>query len=199
MSNTVSSQIPGVSIPRKRKPLIPACVLGMIIFVLTEIMFFSGLISAFNIIKAGNLIWPPMGQPRLPVGITAINTGFLVLSGIVLFFSNRAYSAGSFSRARKLLGLSVLLGAVFIGVQGYEWVRLLSYGITMTSSTYGSFFYVIIGTHAIHAIGAMIFMFRAYFKMSDPEAARDAFWTIQVFWYFVVAIWPILYSLVYLS
>lgn len=199
MPDTVSKQIRGVVVPRKRKPLIPTCVLGMLIFVLTELMFFSGLISALSIIKAGNLIWPPMGQPRLPVGITAINTAFLVASGIVLFFSNRAFSAEAFSKARKLLGLSVILGIIFVGVQGSEWVRLLSYGITMTSSTYGAFFYIIIGTHAIHVIAAMFFLIRAYFKLADPEVGREAFWTIQVFWYFVVAIWPVLYYLVYLS
>ena len=65
----------------------------MIIFVATEIMFFAGLMSAHTIAKATVLggVWPPPGQPRLPVERTAINTAILLLSGD--FVVDRAIAA----------------------------------------------------------------------------------------------------------
>ena len=65
-----------VSRPAKREPAIPNGVLGMMIFIFTEIMFFSGLISAHIIVKsqAAGQMWPPYGQPRLPIEETALNS-----------------------------------------------------------------------------------------------------------------------------
>jgi len=68
-----------------RKKAIPNGVLGMLIFVGTEIMFFLGFISAFSIVKSGSVVWPPPDQPRLPVELTTINTAFLMLSALCFF------------------------------------------------------------------------------------------------------------------
>ena len=68
-----------ISDPRP-PPVVPTPVLGMLIFVIAETMMFAGLISAFTIVKAGALGWPPPGQPRLPVEATAFNTAVLLLS-----------------------------------------------------------------------------------------------------------------------
>ncbi|MGD2047222.1 MAG: cytochrome c oxidase subunit 3, partial [Gemmatimonadota bacterium] len=72
--------------PTKREPLVSNGVLGMLIFIFTEIMFFAGLISAHSIVRsqAAGQMWPPYGQPRLPVQETAVNTAALLASGIVL-------------------------------------------------------------------------------------------------------------------
>src|SRR5210317_2226857 len=68
----------------KRKLPVSNGVLGMVFLIITEVMFFAGLISAYLVNRAGNPVWPPDDQPRLPVEITAINTLILLLSG--LFF-----------------------------------------------------------------------------------------------------------------
>ena len=62
-------------------------VLGMLIFMVTEAMFFAGLISAYMVIRAGIEEWPPWGQPRLPVVATAFNTVMLLASGFVMAHS----------------------------------------------------------------------------------------------------------------
>src|ERR1700685_1131075 len=75
---------------------LPNSVLAMIIFVVAEIMFFAALMSAHTIARATVLggVWPPAGQPRLPVERTAFNTAILLLSGALLFLSNRRARAG---------------------------------------------------------------------------------------------------------
>lgn len=192
---------------------IPSPVIGMTIFVFTEVMFFSALISAYLIIKAGAPMgtWPPPDQPTLPVAMTGFNTMVLVLSGVMMFLSSRAYAASNKTRSVRLLFAATLLGLFFVLVQGYEWVNLIKHGLTLyapevrlatggtTASSYGSFFYLIIGAHALHALAAIVYMVRAYAAFQDDRLGVGEFQALRIFWYFVVGVWPVLYALVYLS
>lgn len=181
-----------------RKPLIPSGVLGMLIFVITEVMVFAGLISAFAITKASAPFgWPPPDQPRLPVEITAVNTVALIASGLALYWAHRRFSAEPSSAKLPFL-TSIALGAAFVIVQGSEWVALIGQGVTITSGPMGAFFYLIVGCHAIHAVAAILALGWAFGRLLKSTLEPSAFWTIQVFWYFVVGIWPVLYVQVYL-
>ena len=168
-------------------------------FVASEMMFFGALISAFLIVKSGNIMWPPPGQPRLPISLTAVNSLFLVGSGVMVYLSNKHLLKGDKFNAQKLLGYAIFCALVFLGIQGYEWVRMLQYGLTMTSSTYGSFFYMIIGCHALHVTAALIYLCVIYKRFSNNTLNPESYWGVQVFWYFVVGVWPVLYVLVYLT
>jgi len=185
-------------VPVKREPLLPNGVMGMLIFVATEVMFFSGLISAFVIGKSNAIGgWPPPGQPRLPVEETAFNTAALLASGVCLYFANRAFRVGA-PRAKGLLLASILLGGFFVVFQGAEWVALVREGLTLTSGQLGGFFYLIVGTHALHALAGFAILLYTYRKLARRDLSRFTFWPAQIFWYFVVGVWPLLYWLVYL-
>lgn len=185
--------------PVRREPLVSNGVLGMLIFIFTEVMFFAGLISAHSIVRsqvAGEM-WPPYGQPRLPVEETAINTAALLVSGIVLVLAWLAFRRESNS-ARIPLMLSIVLGAIFVFFQGMEWVALLGEGLTLRSSSYGGFFYLIVGAHALHAVAALIAMVWAWVRLDRGELTGQQLATVAAFWYFVVLVWPFLYVKVYL-
>lgn len=187
------------AVPR-RTPIIANGVLGMMIFVFTEIMLFAGLVSAFVIAKAdAGPAWPPPHQPRLPAGETAINTLALLASGVLLYLALRAQKeAANAKKTRRLLLTSILLGAFFVAFQGAEWVGLLGQGLTLTTSVHSSFFYMIVGTHGIHAVAAIIGMSWVYGQLVRGKMTRTMLSTAAVFWYFVVGIWPLLYVQVYL-
>ena len=183
----------------------------MAIFVVAETMFFAGLISAFVIAKANQVAWPPVGQPRLPIAETAFNTAALLASGIFLVIAARAFSQdltraqtqvvdiqNPAASARTPMLISILLGAFFVLFQGGEWIALLGEGLTITSSQHGSFFYLIVGMHGLHAVGALILLAYAYAQLLGGALTPSLFGAGQVFWYFVVGLWPILYWLVYL-
>lgn len=180
---------------------VPNAVLGMVLFLATEVMFFAGLISAFLVVKARWVgAWPPPGQPRLPVEVTAVNTVILLASGIVLWTAQRtSVVATATARVRKRSLVAAALGAVFVSIQGIEWARLLAYGLTMQSGPYGSFFYLIVGTHAAHAVAAIVALLWASLQMGSGRVSADGYRAVRLFWYFVVAVWPILYVLVYLT
>ena len=185
--------------PPKRVQLLPNAVLGMLIFIIAESMLFAGFISAFIIVKANATegMWPPPGQPLLPAESTAFNTVLLLLSGVVMWAAGRAFEKEPESALRPFR-VAWALGAVFVALQGQEWMALLGDGLSMTSSTYGAFFYLIVGTHGLHAVGSLIALGIAHHWMRSGELTKDGFRALRMFWYFVVLLWPVLYWQVYL-
>ena len=187
--------------PRRaeRRQIIPDAVLGMLFFVACEVMFFAALIAAQFVVRGSAKEWPPLDQPRLPLLTTAGSTLVLLVSGVLLWMSAKAMrSAASQETVSKLLRWSVWLGSLFVMVQGMEWTRLIHFGLTLQSSSYGSFFYLIIGAHALHAVAALALLAHVYHTFANGTLRIQRFWAAQVFWYFVVGLWPFLYLLVYL-
>lgn len=178
-------------------PLVSSSVLGMLIFIAAEVMFFAGLISAFTIIRSESAVWPPPGQPRLPIERTALNTLALLASGGALAYAQRAFGRDR-RRARAPLLLAMGLGGFFVLFQGFEWVALLRQGLTVTSSSLGSFFYLIVGLHALHAVIAIGLLAYAWVRLQRGWLVQSQLVTAAAFWYFVVGVWPVLYGVVYL-
>jgi heme/copper-type cytochrome/quinol oxidase subunit 3 len=156
----------------------------MLVFLGAETMFFAGLISTFLVFRLGHQIWPPAALPRLPVEVTGMNT--LILLG----------SAYTMWRAMRAVRLEA-----FLGIQGYEWVQLVRFGLTLQSGIYGATFYTLIGCHGLHVFGAVVWLLGVL-----RQARKNRYTPLQhtgaavcgMYWYYVVALWPILYGLVYL-
>lgn len=184
------------------QPVINAARMGMLIFLGSETMLFAGFIAAFLVFRLGAPVWPPPLQPRLPVEVTAVNTTVLLLSGYTMWRALRATRYGDHAALGRSLVVTGLLGATFLGVQGYEWARLLKFGLTASSGVYGGTFYALIGTHAIHVLAALTWLSIILIGAGRGRSAGQDNARLSVFamyWYFVVALWPILYALVYFA
>jgi cytochrome c oxidase subunit 3 len=182
--------------------------LGLLIFLGTEAMFFAGLISAFMILRAGSSgAWPmPAGalgaeQSRLPAIITGINTLVLLLSAYTMTRALKATREGNPKALMSWLSGTGVLGLIFLGVQGSEWLRMMQHGLTFASSIYGGIFYTLIGCHALHVFAAVLVLLvvlgraaRALYTRNNHNGLE----LCRVYWYFVVGLWPVLYVLVYL-
>jgi heme/copper-type cytochrome/quinol oxidase subunit 3 len=116
---------------------------------------------------------------------------------LLLFVAHRRFRLDR-EGARLPLLLSMLLGAFFVVFQGFEWVALVREGLTLTSSNMGSFFYLIVGTHALHAVAALGVLAYAWTLLQRGWLASSQLIAAQVFWYFVVGMWPVIYLVVYL-
>jgi cytochrome c oxidase subunit 3 len=175
-------------------------VFGMALVVFTEVMLFAGFISAFMIFRseAPTGLWPPVGQPRLPVTTTAFNTLMLLLSGVLLYVAHRAFRARGAEAASRWMGAAILFGAFFVCFQGFEWSRLIGQGFTLHSSELGAFFYLIVGAHALHAVVALVALAVCWRALRAGRLSRSRFGGVQLFWYFVVLMWPLIYWRVYL-
>ena len=195
-----ASDVSQPSQPQRAKSPVSSGVVGMLLFIVTEVMFFGALISAYLVIRAGLDEWPPWGQPRLPVETTAFNTLVLLVSGLLMAYSRNLLQKYEFTQGRRWLGFSILLGTFFLISQGYEWVQLIKYGLTISSSVYGGLFYLIIGAHGFHVIGTLAFLIYAWKRLgaSVNPLTPEGLLPVQLLWYFVVCVWPALYVLVYL-
>ena len=193
--SAVSSQ------PGHTRTPISSGVIGMLIFMVTEAMFFAGLISAYMVIRAGIEEWPPWGQPRLPVEATAFNSLVLLASGFIMSHSRAYFKKNNLAMGRRWLGISIILGTFFLVFQGYEWLRLLEFGFTLSSSVYGGLFYLLIGAHGFHVMAALAILIYLWYQMKNSKnpVSPEGLFPFQLLWYFVVCVWPILYVLVYLS
>jgi heme/copper-type cytochrome/quinol oxidase subunit 3 len=126
-----------------------------------------------------------------------VNTAALLLSGIAMFVAQRRFRR---DRAGAFVPLAVAfgLGAFFVLFQGVEWVRLIAEGLTLTSSTHGAFFYLIVGIHALHALAALLALAAALVRLRRSVLPPAVLTATALFWYFVVGVWPIIYARVYL-
>lgn len=197
-SAVMSEAMASRPLPQPNRPVVPSAVLGTLIFVVAEVMFFVGMISAFTISRSGAPAgtWPVPGQPTLPADATALNTAALMLSGGLLLVGQVLFSK-KLTAAKWVVLASWLLGVAFVALQGREWSQLLAAGLTMTSSRLGAFFYLIVGMHGLHAIGALLALGLATLQGLRDRLDVGLFFGAQVFWYFVVLMWPIIYARVY--
>ncbi len=175
--------------------------LAVLIFLGAEAMFFAGLIAAYIVFRLGSPVWPPPFQPRLPIGVTGLNTVILVLSAVTMRLGLRAGAAGNGDRLTRFLSLTAFCGGLFLTIQGFEWVRLIHFGLTVSSSVYGGLFYTIIGFHGLHVIGALVWLLIVFALAKKGAFTREhhvGLQTCAMYWTFVVALWPVLYGVVYL-
>jgi len=101
---------------------------------------------------------------------------------------------------RRLLAITALLGVTFLAVQGSEWARLIEHGLTLSAGMYGATFYTLIGTHAAHVVGAVVWLgivswwaLRGHFTGGRDGAVEAC----AIYWIFVCALWLALFALVY--
>jgi cytochrome c oxidase subunit 3 len=186
---------------RPNAPIASNVWLAVLMFLGAEAMFFAGLIGAFLVFRVGSQVWPPPFQPRLPTALTAVNTIILLASAVTMRLGLRANQRGERDRLIQRLSWTAVLGAIFLLIQGYEWLQLLHFGLTVSSSVYGGLFYTIIGFHAAHVLGALIWLVIVWSKARRGRYTQQHYVGLQtcaMYWVFVVALWPLLYGLVYL-
>ena len=180
---------------RRRNAIVPSAVLGALIFVAVEVMFFSGIMSALTISRAGTApgMWPPPGQPSLAAGAGDVSTAIVLASGALLVGARR-YLARDARTSRHLLLAAVLLGLAFIVLQAKHASQLVASGLTITSSQQASFFFLAGGLYSVHAAATLVALFVAWRRLGRAALTPGFFGAVQVFWYFVVLIWPVIYA-----
>lgn len=187
--------------PERRRPLLDNARLATMFLIAAEVMLFAGLISGFLVLRFGAVVWPPPLQPRLPIAVTGVNTIVLLASSLAIGAAVRAVSRGPISRVVARLRIAAALGATFLVVQGYEWVRLIGFGLTASSGAYGGTFYTLIGAHALHVVGALAWLTIAVAHVRSGRFRRESSGGLRacaLYWHFVVGLWPVLYVTVYL-
>ena len=182
-------------------PFISSTMLAVMIVIASEMMLFSGLIGTFLVYRMSTAFWPPPALPRLPIAVTWVNTFILLSSAVTMTLALRAVHRSRQRLTRRYLLATLALGVTFLAVQGSEWVRLVAHGLKLSSGMYGGTFYLLIGCHGAHVTAGVISLAGVvWFAMRGRYNARNAhaIELCAVYWYFVCAVWPLLFGLVYL-
>ncbi|MEN8144709.1 MAG: cytochrome c oxidase subunit 3 [Gemmatimonadota bacterium] len=180
---------------------VPTQKLGMWIFLASEIMFFTGLIGSYIILRFGaSNSWAAPGE-TLNVTVTAVNTFFLICSSVTMVKAFAAIEDGNQKMLKVWLLATAIIGAAFVGIQAYEYTELIHHGFLPSSGLYGSTFYSMTGFHGFHVTVGVICMlwvtlkaFRGGYTQEDHHGVE----VIGLYWHFVDLVWIILFTIVYL-
>ena len=136
-----------------------------------------------------------------PFWLPTINTALLLTSGVTLTIAHHALRAGDRARTIGFMWLTVILGCIFLAVQGYEYYHLYTdLNLKLSSGVYGSTFYMLTGFHGLHVfVGMLMLLFitlrlqKGHFTAQRHFGFEGAAW----YWHFVDVVWLFLYILVY--
>ena len=188
-----------VTAPEPRThPEMSGPVMGMVLFVASEAMFFAAFFGAYFTIRANASTWPPKGIPHLKIDIASILTVILVSSSVVLQMAIRAIRTGDPRRAMAWLGATVALGVTFLGLQLYDYSQL---GFGVKDGTFGTLFYVMTGLHMAHVFGGVIFLSLVLWQGIAGQLSRTRYEPLEagaIYWHFVDVVWICLFSVFYL-
>jgi cytochrome c oxidase subunit III len=186
---------------------------GTIVWLASELMFFAALFAAYFTIRAVSPDLWAQETAKLNLPFSAFNTTVLVLSSVTCQMGVFAAERGQLDRTASLLRplqwglrewfvLTYVMGAFFIGGQVYEYSELIEHGVTISSSAYGSVFYLTTGFHGLHVTGGLIaflFVFGRTFmaRRYTHEQAITAI-VVSYYWHFVDVVWIGLFATIYL-
>ena len=173
---------------------------GTIVWLSSELMFFAGLFAMYFTARAqaaGD--WPPHPTElnlvqAVPVTLVLIASSFTCQMGVF------AAEKGDVFGLRRWYVITLIMGTLFVLGQGYEYMNLVKEGTSISSSVYGSVFYITTGFHGLHVIGGLIaFVFllvRTKLSKFTPAQATAAI-VVSYYWHFVDIVWIALFGTIY--
>jgi len=165
--------------------------------IVSILMFFMALASAFIVLRRGSDLWVTVQLPR----ILWANTCVLLASSFTLESARQRLFLADASGFRKFWLLTTALGFLFVAGQLIAWRQLVAQGVYIASNQASSFFYIFTGAHAVHllgGVGALLFVAFGKFqktKISLPAAAEIT----SYYWHFMDGLWIFLLALLYLG
>lgn len=176
--------------------------IGTIVWLSSELMFFAGLFAMYFTLRAVNPgVWADEVE-KLNIPFASMNTTILVLSSVTCQLGVFAAERGDVRGLRKWFIITFLMGAFFVGGQIAEYSALVSEGLTISSSPYGSAFYLTTGFHGLHVTGGLIaFLFvlaRTYATKHFSHKQATSAIVVSYYWHFVDVVWIGLFATIYL-
>lgn len=203
---------------------------GMSWFILSEVMFFMAFFGALfygrfiamewlggasNNAMTHAILWPEF-LPSWPLlktpggietqampawGLPAINTLILIISSVTLHFAHTGLNQNKRGQLKFMLGLTLVLGAIFLCLQGYEYIHAYrDLGLRLDSGFYGNTFFLLTGFHGVHVtLGAVILLF-VFFRVLKGHFTPEKHFAFQAgawYWHFVDVVWVCLFFFVY--
>ncbi len=182
-------------------------ILGMILFITSEVMFFAGLFAAYFNIRASADIWPPLRagteeQFHLEIlPLVGPATVLLVVSSLTCQLGVWAIRRNDRTGLIRNIGVTVVLGVVFLLMQALDYGLLYSEGVTLDSGTFGTTYYTLTGFHGAHVFAGVVMLAVVLYRaLAGQFSSRhhDAVEATSLYWHFVDVVWIALFATLYI-
>jgi cytochrome c oxidase subunit 3 len=183
----------------------------MLLFLTSEVMFFAGLFAAYFNVRANapGGLWPPINPETTPpeqyhlaiLPFVGPATVLLILSSFTAQFAVWGIRRGDRTAFLRNLSVTVVLGIVFLVMQGIDYALLYSEGIRLDSGTFGTTYFTLTGFHGAHVFGGVIMLAVVLYRgLAGQFSARhhDAVEAASLYWHFVDVVWIVLFSTLYI-
>jgi cytochrome c oxidase subunit 3 len=175
-----------------------ALLLGVRLFIVSEIMLFGALFAAYFVLRLQAPAWPiDPGEERPELLLVGFNTLLLVSSSITLLWATRRIDAGDTKGLRRGLAITLLLGSVFLCIQAYEFA---TNGFGISDGVFGSTFYILTGFHGAHVLVGLLVIGAVANRARLDLVGRERHTALEAagyYWHFVDVVWICLFLTVY--
>ena len=183
-------------------------ILGMLLFITSEVMFFAGLFAAYfstraNFVdKSGVKEWPPQEFAHIlnPFSLILVATVILILSSFTCQMAIWAIRKDDRRGFLRNMGVTFILGISFLLLQAYDYSLLFGEGLKLGSGPFGTTYFTLTGFHGAHVFGGVIMLGVILYRgMSGQFSSRhhDAVEAASLYWHFVDVVWIILFTILY--
>jgi len=184
--------------PANRSSRVDPATLGMLLFIISEVMLFGAFFTAYFFIRVvGNAEWPAEGT-ELPKLIAGVNTAILLSSSLTMHWALESVKSGNRLGLQAGIFTTLLLGATFLFIQINEYVHL---GFSPQDHAQGSVFYGLTGLHGAHVfVGLCLLLtvtiraFRGHFTTQEHRGVELP----GIYWHFVDVMWIVVYTTIYI-
>jgi cytochrome c oxidase subunit III len=184
---------------------------GVVIFISSEVMFFAALFTAYFYLRAQNVDWaPPLEGVSRPGAwpfrgaisewLPTLNTLILVSSSFTMQFGINALKRSDRAGFIRLLGITMLMGVIFLAFQGWEYSKLFEEHLVPQTGLFGGIFFGLTGFHFAHVSGGVIFMLIVLARALAGQFDAHRHLAVEaagIYWHFVDVVWIGLYSTIY--
>jgi cytochrome c oxidase subunit III len=184
--------------PAHQSSRVDARVLGMFLFIASEVMLFGSFFTAYFFVRVvAHQAWPP-SPFHIPVFVAGINTAILVTSSFTMHWALQSIKRGNRAGLQAGILLTFLMGLTFLLTQAREYSRL---GFAPHDTAFGTIFYMLTGLHGAHVfvgLSILLFMtiraFRGHFSPEHHHGVEIA----GIYWHFVDVMWIVVYTTIYI-
>jgi cytochrome c oxidase subunit III len=189
-------------------PAIKPGMMGMYIFLASEVMFFGSLFASYFYLYGSHIQWPPpppSSTAEFYVNwwpIPTINTIVLLSSGVTCHFAADSLGHGNRRRFFTLWIATIILGLGFEFGQLYEFIAAFGRGLTLTANTFSSAFFVMTGFHGAHVLGGLVLLTIILYRAARGQFSAQhhvGVAAVTLYWHFVDVVWIFLFGILYLG
>jgi cytochrome c oxidase subunit 3 len=178
-------------------------ILGMLLFITSEVMFFAGLFAAYFNVRANAPVWPPLEfHDKLHIlPFVGPATVLLILSSFTCQVGVWAIRRNDRKGLTRAIAITVILGATFLVMQAIDYAALYDEGVRLDAGTFGTTYYTLTGFHGAHVLGGVLMLSVVLYRsISGQFSSRhhDMVEATSMYWHFVDVVWILLFSVLYI-